>query len=230
MFTIAAGTLRRMPIEPGETTPQQKHAAAEKIVRKLRERGHVAYFAGGCVRDQIMGREPSDFDVATDAPPGEVTKLFRRAKLVGQAFGVVRVGVDRAWIEVATFRREWGYADHRHPDHVQYTDAEHDARRRDFTINGLFYDPIDHRVIDFVEGQADIDRKVLRAIGEPRHRFEEDYLRMLRAVRFAARLGFTLDGPTADAIREFAPKLRGISRERIGQEVQLMLEHPARAR
>jgi poly(A) polymerase len=209
--------------------PSRKRAAAETIVRMLHERGHVAYFAGGCVRDQIMGLEPTDYDVATDAPPEQVRRLFRRARLVGQAFGVVRACVDGVWIEVATFRTEWGYADHRRPDHVAYSDAQHDARRRDFTINGLFFDPLTGRVIDFVGGQDDILGRVVRAIGEPAHRFGEDYLRMLRAVRFAARLGFSIEPATARAIRQFAPHLTQISRERIGMEVQMMLEHPTRA-
>lgn len=207
-----------------------KRAAAERIVRRLHEAGHTAYFAGGCVRDHIMGREPTDYDIATDAPPQRVIELFRRSRKVGQAFGVVMVGVDGAWVEVATFRTEWGYADHRHPDGIEFSDAQHDAQRRDFTINGLFYDPAAERVIDYIGGQEDIRHHIVRAIGEPRKRFEEDYLRMLRAVRFAARLSFTIEPGTAQAIREHAAQLRGISRERIGQELRMMFEHASRGR
>lgn len=207
-----------------------KRQAAERIVQRLHAAGHVAYFAGGCVRDHIMGREPTDYDVATDAPPQRVLELFRRSRKVGQAFGVVMVCAEGAWVEVATFRTEWGYSDHRHPDHVQFSDAQHDALRRDFTINGLFYDPASDQVIDYVGGQEDIRHRVVRAIGDPRQRFGEDYLRMLRAVRFAAKLSFTIDPATAQAIREHAAELRGISRERIGQEVRMMFEHPSRGR
>lgn len=210
--------------------PERKRAAAVKIVGVLQEAGHTAYFAGGCVRDQIMGRHPSDYDVATDAQPDRVTSLFRGARHVGEAFGVVMARAMGVWIEVATFRTESGYADGRHPDHVEFSDDRHDALRRDFTINGLFYDPATDRVIDHVEGRADIERRIVRAIGDPRDRLAEDYLRMLRAVRFAARLDFQLDPATAEAIRENAPKLRSISRERIGIEVMEMMSDPHRAR
>jgi poly(A) polymerase len=210
-------------------TPAAAEAAATKIVRMLRDRGHAAYFAGGCVRDRIMGRSPSDYDVATDAPPDRVQALFHVTRAVGQAFGVVMVRMSGVWIETATFRTESGYADHRHPDQIAFSDAEHDARRRDFTINGLFYDPVDQRVIDYVGGQADIAGRTIRAIGDPPARFEEDYLRMLRAARFAARLGFAIEPATASAIRMHAPRLSAISRERIGLEIRMMLEHPGRA-
>ncbi|QNN24008.1 CCA tRNA nucleotidyltransferase [Planctomycetales bacterium ZRK34] len=214
----------QQPIEP-----QRARAAAEAAVRRLQQQGHVAYFAGGCVRDQIMGAQPVDYDIATDAPPDVVRGLFKPAHLVGQAFGVVRVRVDGVWLEVATFRLEWGYADGRRPDHVEFTDAEHDAQRRDFTINGLFYDPVADRVIDYVDGQRDIERRVIRAIGVPGERFAEDYLRMLRAARFAARLNFEIDPATAEAIKVNASKLGQISRERIGAELQLMFEREGRA-
>lgn len=204
--------------------------AALKIVRVLRDGGHQALFAGGCVRDQIMGREPSDYDVATDAPPQRVLELFRVARHVGEAFGVVMVRISGAWVEVATFRKDVGHTDGRHPDQVVFTDAEHDAQRRDFTCNGLFYDPVTERVIDYVGGVQDIERRVIRAIGEPERRFEEDYLRMLRAVRFAAKLQFQIEPATLEAIRTHAHQLQHISRERIGMEVQMMLEHPTRAR
>lgn len=199
------------------------------IVRLLVEKGHTAYFAGGCVRDRIMGRMPQDYDVATDAPPEKVREIFRVTRAVGQAFGVIMVRMNGVWVEVATFRTEWGYNDHRHPDHVIFSDAEHDARRRDFTINGLFYDPLKDQVIDYVGGRLDIAAGVIRAIGDPRKRFEEDYLRMLRAVRFSSRYEFLVEAETAAAIRERAGNLTAISRERIGAEVQMMLEHPKRA-
>lgn len=204
--------------------------AAEKIVQVLREASFTAYFAGGCVRDQIMGRPPSDYDVATDAPPQRVLELFRVAHYVGEAFGVVMVRISGVWVEVATFRTDVGYTDGRHPDRVVFTDARHDAQRRDFTINGLFYDPVEGRVIDYVGGQRDIEQRVIRAIGEPERRFAEDYLRMLRAVRFAARLHFEIEPATAEAIRHHASKLTSISRERIGGEVQMMLVSPSRGR
>ncbi len=217
---------------------QQWRASAVGIVQVLRRAGHEAYFAGGCVRDVLLGIEPKDYDIATGARPEVVRKLFRRSKYVGEAFGVVLVYTGRSLpgIEVATFRTEWGYEDGRRPSEVVFTDAEHDAQRRDFTANGLFADPLDEalepvppgdeRVVDFVGGRADIEAKVLRAIGEPSDRFGEDYLRMLRAVRFAARLGFTIESATASAVREHAFKLNKISRERIGQEVRLMLMGP----
>ena len=214
---------------PLQHESQQHRDAATKIVRTLQAAGHVAYFAGGCVRDQIMGREPSDFDVATGAPPEKVVKIFPVAKRVGEAFGVVVVKSLGVWVEVATFRAESHYSDGRHPDQVTFTDAEHDALRRDFTINGLFYDPVADRVIDYVGGREDIERKVLRAIGDPQARFAEDYLRMLRAVRFASRFGFAIDPPTAAAIKPHAPKLKAISRERIGIEVETMMASSHRA-
>lgn len=226
--------------------------AAISIVRTLRNAGHVAYLAGGCVRDRLLGIEPKDYDVATDATPDVVKRLLRGARLVGEAFGVVMVpvrtgrgasGSVRGFIEVATFRMEWGYTDGRRPDRVAFTDAQHDAQRRDFTINGLFEDPLDDnrhegtqreshegRIIDYVGGVRDLEARIIRAIGDPSDRFGEDYLRMLRAVRFAARLGFEIESATARAIRNNARYLGQISRERIGQEVQAMLEGPDPAR
>lgn len=210
-------------------------AAAMGVLRALRCAGHVAYLAGGCVRDALLGLEPKDYDVATDAPPQEVRRLFRRSKLVGEAFGVVLVRVGEDEVEVATFRSESGYSDKRRPDHVEFgvgeAGAERDARRRDFTINGLFGDPDDPgarpmRVIDYVGGVADLEARVIRAIGDPDARFAEDYLRMLRAARFAARLGFEVEAKTAAAIRPLAKYLGQISRERIGIEVAAMLRPP----
>ncbi len=213
----------------GHAQPDPR-AAATKVVEVLQEAGHTAYFAGGCVRDVLRGAEPKDYDVATDAPPEVVAQLFRKTRAVGQAFGVMLVRLMRCEVEVATFRTEWGYEDGRRPDHVEFSDAEHDAQRRDFTINGLFYDPLADRVIDYVGGQADLERKVIRAIGAPDERFGEDYLRMLRAVRFAARLGFAIDDATAAAIGRHADKLDRISRERVGMEVEMMLTHRSRAK
>lgn len=196
----------------------------------LRKADHVAYFAGGCVRDMLLGQVPSDFDVATDAHPQQVRRLFHNTRLVGEAFGVVLVRLLGRDIEVATFRTEWGYADGRHPDHIQFTDARHDALRRDFTINGMFFDPIDEQVLDFVGGQVDLAAGVIRAIGNPAERFAEDYLRMLRAVRFAARLDFEIEPQTTAAIQQNVDKLGQISRERIGMEMQEMMSRPSRAR
>ncbi|MEX2214714.1 MAG: CCA tRNA nucleotidyltransferase [Phycisphaeraceae bacterium] len=231
--------------------------AAVEVVQTLRQAGHVAYFAGGCVRDALLGHPPKDYDVATDALPEKVISLFRRARFVGEAFGVVLVNMlgdlmsedeqrDEPdaprtrqhrrihQIEVATFRTEWGYEDGRRPKNVEFTDAENDARRRDFTVNGLFEDPIaddgEARIIDYIGGRADLHAHILRAIGDAQTRFGEDYLRMLRAVRFAARLGFRLDPATAKAIRKRAAKLSMISRERIGQEVEAMFTGPAALR
>ncbi len=211
----------------GKPTPRD---AAVKIVGMLQEAGYVAYLAGGCVRDALLGYHPKDYDVATDAKPDAVRGLFPKSRYVGEAFGVVQVrvpGYRHHPVEVATFRTEWGYQDGRRPTSVHFTDAQHDAQRRDFTINGLFEDPLaegdDQRIIDFVGGQRDLRAGVVRAIGDPAQRFDEDYLRMLRAVRFATRLGFEIEPATADAIRPLAPKLAAISRERIGQELRWML-------
>ncbi len=188
------------------------------------------------MRDAQLGVEPKDYDVATEARPEVVRSVFKRSQYVGEAFGVVLVYINGHAIEVATFRSEWGYEDGRRPSGVEFTDAQHDAQRRDFTINGLFADPLGDdgepnadgkdRIIDFVGGRLDLQDRVLRAIGKPDERFAEDYLRMLRAARFAARLGFTIDPETAEAIRVSAKHLGKISRERIGQEVMLMLTGP----
>jgi len=199
------------------------------VLRRLRDAGHVAYFAGGCVRDLLLGRTPTDYDVATDAPPARVRKLFSNTQAVGAAFGVILVRIRGSQIEVATFRAEAGYADGRHPSQVHFTTAQHDAQRRDFTINGLFLDPISDQVIDYVGGQADLQAKTVRAIGDPLERFEEDHLRMLRAVRFAARLGFSIAPETEKAIRDHAKHLTRISPERIAAELRIMLTPTSRA-
>ncbi|MEM8737514.1 MAG: CCA tRNA nucleotidyltransferase [Planctomycetota bacterium] len=222
-----------------------RHAATQ-IVRRLRQHGHAAVFAGGCVRDRLLGLTPKDYDVATDARPEVVRDLFPGSRSIGEAFGVVLVyprrrdrrpdDPPRMGIEVATFRTEGVYSDGRRPDEVAYSDAEHDAQRRDFTVNGLFEDPLHDAqpnpladpdgVIDYVGGRADLAGRILRAIGDPARRFAEDYLRMLRAVRFAARLGFTLAPDTADAIRTHASSLDQIARERIGDEIRAALTGP----
>ncbi len=202
------------------------------VLKKLRDAGHVAYFAGGCVRDLLLGKSPKDFDVATDAPPGRVQELFINTQAVGAAFGVILVRQKRSVIEVATFRVDGDYSDGRRPDSVRFTTAEEDAKRRDFTINGIFLDPLADgphgKVIDYVGGQADLTARIVRAIGEPAARFGEDYLRMLRAVRFAARLSFAIDSATADAIRAEAGSIARVSPERIADELRLMLTAPTR--
>jgi tRNA nucleotidyltransferase/poly(A) polymerase len=193
------------------------------VLTRLREAGHVAYFAGGCVRDLLLGLEAKDYDIATDAPPGTVRKLFPNTQAVGAAFGVILVRHRKSTIEVATFRSDGNYADGRRPESVRFTTAEEDAQRRDFTINGLFLDPIENKVIDYVGGQADLAARVIRAIGDPEKRFHEDHLRLLRAVRFAARLNFTIDERTTEAIKREAPNLKRISPERIADELRRML-------
>ena len=212
----------------------KKRDAAVRIVRALRDAGHEAYFAGGCVRDHLLGISPKDYDVATSAEPSDIHTLLHSTRHVGEAFGVVLARIGGHQIEVATFRLEWGYEDGRRPTEVHFTDAQHDALRRDFTINGLFEDPLAedpaHRVLDFVGGLADLKAGIVRAIGDPLDRFEEDHLRMLRAVRFAARLGFELDPRTAEAIGARADRLAQISRERIGQELRSMLSPQPGAR
>ena len=189
------------------------------VVSVLQQHGYRAVFAGGCVRDVLMGREPADYDIATSAQPPEVIALFPRTIPVGAKFGVVRVIIDSHEFEVATFRTEKGYLDHRHPEVVEYSDARNDVLRRDFTINALLYDPIEDRLLDYVDGRKDIEAGIVRTVGDPAERFEEDYLRMIRAVRFAARFGYRIEEATLAAIRRNAAKIMQMSRERIGQEV-----------
>lgn len=216
--------------------PVQARAAATAIVSRLREAGHVAYFAGGCVRDELLGMHPTDYDVATDAPPQRIKELFPRTAEVGVAFGVVLVHLHGCSVEVATFRSEGAYSDARRPDVVHFSDPPTDAARRDFTINALFLDPlaskdsatVEGHVVDYVGGLADLRAGIVRAVGDPDTRLAEDHLRALRAVRFTARLGFSLDPGTAAAIRRHAMELRGVSRERIGEEIRRMLTHPTR--
>lgn len=205
-----------------------KERAARQIAARLRAAGYTALLAGGCVRDLLLGREPKDFDVATDAPPQVVQTLFRRTIPVGAQFGVVLVTDFGPPIEVATFREEEAYLDGRRPSRVRLATAEVDAQRRDFTINGMFLDPETNEVIDFVGGRRDIERRLVRAIGDPAARIAEDRLRMLRAVRFAAVLGFDIEPATFQAIRASAPKVTTIAWERIGDEIVRMLTEGGR--
>jgi poly(A) polymerase len=214
---------------PAQAKPPSHREDALAIVARLREGGHVAYFAGGCVRDLLLGKTPKDYDVATDAPPPRVRQLFASTQSVGAAFGVILVRHRRSVVEVATFRSDGRYLDGRRPSQVSFTTAEHDAQRRDFTINGLFLDPLDDRVIDFVGGQKDLADRVIRAIGNADDRFEEDHLRMLRAIRFASRLGFVIEPVTAQAIVRHGPQLARISPERIAEELRMMLTQPTRS-
>jgi poly(A) polymerase len=199
---------------------------AESIIRRLRDAGHEALLAGGCVRDLLLARPPKDYDVATGARPDEVLALYPKALTVGAAFGVVVVVEGTVQVEVATFRAEQGYADGRRPDAVHFTDAREDARRRDFTINAMFLDPAEGKVIDYVGGREDLQARLIRAVGDPRERFAEDHLRMLRAVRFAAELGFQLEAATAEAIRKLAPSVASVSGERVRDELARLLTAP----
>jgi poly(A) polymerase len=213
----------------GPEPPVSNRSRAHTVVTRLRRAGYTAYFAGGCVRDRLLGVEPSDYDVATDAPAAVVLELFERTIPVGVQFGVVLVLVDDQPIEVATFRADAEYLDGRHPVSVRFTTPEEDARRRDFTINGMFLDPDTGEVIDYVGGQADLAAGIIRAIGEPGDRFHEDRLRMLRAVRFAARLNYLIEPRTFAAIRRLADEISGIAWERIGDEiVRILTEGNAR--
>lgn len=219
---------------------------AISIVRTLRERGHQAYLVGGCVRDMVLGHEPADYDVTTDATPDQVMRIFPETYAVGAQFGVVlvppgspdarelRPAVDATSVptdhskadvvEVATFRSDIGYSDGRHPDRVQFsTDPREDVERRDFTINGLLLDPIKGEILDFVGGQQDLKAGIIRTIGSPEQRFGEDKLRMLRAVRFAARFEYTIDPATFAAMQKLAGNIHQVSRERVRDELSKML-------
>ena len=196
----------------------------------LRKAGHVVYFAGGAIRDQLLGQTPKDYDLATSARPDEVQALFPRSDAVGKHFGVIIVKGAGEMIEVATFRTDGTYKDGRHPESIEFSSPEKDAQRRDFTINGLFQDPLTEKVIDHVGGRADLAAKLLRAIGNPKERFEEDALRLLRAIRFSTTTGFKIEAQTWKAIQECAPLLSQISPERIRDEFSRILVAPERAR
>ncbi len=198
------------------------------ILNKIRDAGFTAYFAGGAVRDKLLGRTPKDYDIATNALPEQIENLFPKTVAVGKAFGVIMVVQDGLEIEVATFREDAGYQDGRRPDSVHFCGAEEDAVRRDFTVNGMFWDPVTDEVIDYVSGKEDLEKKVIRAIGDPERRFAEDHLRMLRAVRFAHTLGFFIDPATHQAIKAHAPDLAKISVERIENEFSRILTESIR--
>jgi len=202
------------------------------VAKQLTQAGHQALFAGGCVRDKILGVQPKDYDVATSAVPAEVQAIFGRKRTIaiGAAFGVISVigNSETGNVEIATFRADGEYADGRRPDHVTFTDAKNDALRRDFTINGLFYDPIQESILDYVDGQQDLQRQVIRAIGNPVDRFNEDKLRMLHAVRFATTLGFEIEPETMQAIQNHATEIDKVSGERILAEMNRLLASPRR--
>ncbi len=192
-------------------------------MQTLHRHGHTAYFAGGCVRDRLLGIQAKDFDIATDARTAEVQKIFPQTVPVGAQFGVVLVVLEGVPYEVATFRADDVYRDGRHPIAVRFSTDREDALRRDFTMNGMFFDPLTDTVIDYVGGQTDLNNRLIRAIGEPAARFHEDRIRLLRAVRFAARLGFGIEPETWRAVRQFAPTLTDMAWERIGDEVVKIL-------
>lgn len=203
---------------------------ATRIVRRLQEAGHSAFFVGGCVRDALLGKQPQDYDIATSARPEAVESLFPKTVPVGRQFGVILVIEDGQPFQVATFRADVGYVDGRRPTAVTFTDAREDALRRDFTVNGLFFDPVSETLHDWVNGAADLRARVIRTIGDPQLRFAEDYLRLLRAVRFAAQLDFTIEAATFAAVREHAAKISGISAERVRDELVKLFRPPHAAR
>ncbi len=215
---------------PASCSPDRRRALARGIVARLRAHGHEAYWVGGCVRDMLLGRAPGDYDIATSAWPEEIQSLFRRTVPVGRQFGVMLVVTRGGEFQVATFRGEIGYRDGRRPDQVWFTDACEDARRRDLTINGLFYDPLTDTVQDWVGGRADLEAGRIRLIGDPAQRLAEDHLRLLRVVRFAARLGFEIEPATWAAVQALAPRIRQVSAERVRDELLKTLQPPHAAR
>ena len=219
---------KREECGPCETVdPQAERQAAIEAVSVLQSTGFTAFWAGGCVRDLLMRRTPKDHDIATDAEPEAVVRLFPGAIATGKSFGVVRVPIGGRFLEVATFRQDHGYSDGRHPNRVSYTDAREDARRRDFTVNAIFYNPTTLEFHDYVDGRRDIEARLIRCVGDPSQRLSEDYLRMMRAVRFASTLGFRIEPETESAIRTHAGKLKHISEERVGEEfARILLESP----
>ncbi len=211
-------------------TDKPPRAPAVEIVRHLQSAGFSAFWVGGCVRDFLLGREPGDYDIATSARPEQVEKLFKRTVAVGKKFGVMVVLEGGHQFQVATYRAEADYRDGRHPEQVTFGDAQADAQRRDFTVNGLFYDPVTEKIHDWVGGEKDLRAKIIRTIGVPEERFAEDHLRLLRAVRFAAQLGFEIEPQTLAAVRSLAPKIELISAERIRDELIKLFSPPHAAR
>lgn len=204
--------------------------AAVQIVKTLVQAGHQTVFAGGCVRDMLLAVEPKDYDIATGARPDEVQRLFPKSYAVGAHFGVIVVRIGEFSFEVATFRRDGKYSDARRPDSVEFTDAVEDAKRRDFTVNGLFFDPLKNEVLDFVGGRDDLQKQILRAIGDPVARFGEDHLRLLRAVRFATTLGFQIEDQTWGAVCQLSAQIKTVSAERIRMELEKIFIHANRVR
>lgn len=211
---------------PEPRDPETLRSTAVALVRRLQAAGFPAFWVGGCVRDALLGRTPGDYDIVTGALPGQVEATFARTIPVGRKFGVVVVVEGGHQYQVATFRAEGDYEDGRHPEHVAFGDARADAARRDFTINGLFYDPVNGVLHDWVGGEADVRARLVRTIGDPQARFSEDHLRLLRAVRFAAQLGFELEENTFRAVRDNAARIKGISAERIRDELIKLFQPP----
>jgi len=209
-----------------EPKRHQKEKVAERIVKKLVDNGFKAFWVGGCVRNLLLNLPPEDIDIATDAKPEEIIKIFKKTVKVGMEFGVVIVFLNGIKTEVATFRSDGEYIDHRHPKQIHFSTPRDDANRRDFTINGLFYDPIKKEILDFVKGKEDLKTGIIRAIGNPLERIEEDALRIMRAVRFAVRFNFKIEPKTFKAIQENAEFLRNISADRIRIELLKMLQGP----
>src|SRR5271170_5541781 len=211
-------------------TPVSSKAVATIVVGRLQSAGFAAFWVGGCVRDFLLGREPQDFDIATDAQPEQVEKLFRKTIPVGKKFGVIIVVEGGQQFQVATFRAEADYQDGRRPEKIVFANAEADASRRDFTVNGLFYDPLTQKIHDWVGGEGDLRARIIRTIGAPEERFGEDHLRLLRAVRFVAQLDFEIEPKTFTAVKKIAPKIKLISAERIRDELLKLFCPPHAAR
>lgn len=199
------------------------------IIKKLRSAGFEAYWAGGCVRDFLLGKDPKDFDIVTSAKPEEIKKIFNKTIEIGKQFGVIVAIINNKHFEIATYRSEGKYSDRRRPDNVFWSNAKEDALRRDFTINGMFYDPINKKVIDYVGGQVDLKNKIIKFIGNPNDRIKEDHLRIIRAIRFKNTLKFTFDKRTFEAIKNNAYLVESVSNERIRDELNKMLVHSTRA-
>lgn len=201
----------------------ERKKIALKIINILNKNKYKAYLVGGCVRDMIMNNNPKDYDIVTDAKPKDIIKLFKRTIKVGMKFGIIKVICEKQEYEIATFRKDGEYIDGRRPQTIEFSDEKEDTLRRDFTINGLIYDPINNNIIDYVNGKNDIKNKIIRTIGEPNKRFSEDYLRLIRAIRFAARLNFDIEKKTWIALVHLAHNIKKISKERISDELKKIL-------